>query len=527
MNFRLSLNLKITILVIVILNLVLILVGIMISNQIYELQVNQLERTAMDLAQSIVKIPLIANNIGKEGGIRTIQSFIDKITEDTQADFIVVLGMDGIRYSHPVEARLGKHFVGGDEIKVLKEGKSYISEARGTLGLSKRAFAPIYKNEKQVGAVSVGILIEDIKNRINSILHSIYRILFWGDLLGIAGSIFLGNNVKKSIFGLEPIEIATILEEKNAIIDSLKEGIVAIDKNERITLANKEAKKILNWQGDIIGRDIKEVVSNTRLPFLLRSGESEYNKEQIINNTIILTNRIPIKIRDEVVGIVASFSKKNEVQKLAEELTGVKRFAEALRSQNHEFMNKLHTISGLIQLEEYDKAISLISQFSFQKQKLTSFIIKNIKVNEIAGLLLGKFDRANELKIELIIDEKSSLKNDYSKEFKDSLITIIGNLIDNAIESLDSVNKQVKEVYFGVFEEEENLKIIVRDTGVGIPQSLQNRIFERGFSTKDEKFHGVGLDLVRRNIELFSGNLQLNSNVGEGSEFIIRFLFLD
>jgi len=297
------------------------------------------------------------------------------------------------------------------------------------------------------------MLMKGIEKRINKIVKSIYFALIFGDILGVIGSIFLANNVKKSIFGLEPVEIARLFQEKNAIINSIREGIVAIDKDNKITLINKEAKKILNCEGDPYGKDIREIIPTTRLPILLKTGVPEYNKEQIINGTVILTNRIPIKVGEEVIGAVASFNRKNEVQKLAEELTGVKKFVEALRSQNHEYLNNLHTISGLIQLGEYDKALKLISKVSNQKQELTSFLIKNIKANEIVGLLLGKFDRANELKIRFVIDPKSSLKRIPSLEFKYKLITIIGNLLENAMESFDGNNNvKKKEVYLAIFE---------------------------------------------------------------------------
>ncbi len=521
MKFRLSVNFKIIILVIVIVNSVLILVIVMIVNQIYQLEINRTEESAMDLAQSIARIPTISENIEKEDGINVIQPLVEGIRKNTQADFIVILDMEGIRYSHPVEDRLGQYFVGGDEKRVLVRGESYVSEAVGTLGESKRAFVPIYKENKQVGAVALGILVKGIKERIDSILSSTYIVLLWGNLLGVVGSVLLGNNVKKSIFGLEPREIAMILEEKNAIIDSLKEGVIAIDKDRKITLINREAKKLLNYGEEIMGMDINQIIKNTRLPILLQTGEAEYSREQIINDTVVLVNRIPIKVEDEVVGVVASFNKKNEVQRLAEELTGVKKFVEALRSQNHEFMNRLHTISGLIQLKEYDKAMSLISKVSSEKQEITSFIIDRIKVNEIAGLILGKFDRANELKIDFKIDSNSSLCRSYSLEFKNSLVTIIGNLIDNAIESLNDVDIKEKKIYIGLFEEENDLRIVVKDTGVGIPDSLKTKIFERGFSTKVGNSRGIGLDLIKSNINLFEGNIELKSKVNQGAEFIV------
>ncbi|SJZ36211.1 ATP-binding protein [Selenihalanaerobacter shriftii] len=521
MSTRFSLRFKIMVLVILILNLVLLLVGTIIIDHMRDLEINQLKKNAMDIAQSVARIPSIANSIGLERNISDIQSIAEKIRKNTQADFVVVMGMDGIRYSHPKKDRLGEHFVGGDELRVLNKGESYISQAVGTLGPSIRAFVPIKRGDRQVGAVAVGILLKDIEKRIGAISKSIYIALLFGDILGIIGSILLANNVKKSIFGLEPIEIAKLLQEKNAIIDSIKEGIIAIDKDEQITLANREAKSILNYDAELHGSKITKVITSTKLPRLLVTGEPEFNQEQIINDTIILTNRVPIIIEDEVVGAVASFNKKTEVQRLAKELTGVKKFVDALRSQNHEFMNHLHTISGLIQLGEYDSALSVISKVTHAKQEFTTFVMKRIKLNEIAGLLLGKFDRANELNIDFKIAPNSNLSQASSSNVKERLITIIGNLLENAMDSLDCNNIKNKKVRLGIFEEEESLQVVVRDSGIGIPVELQTKIFNRGFSTKEGDSQGIGLDLVKRNVDILGGDIELNSEQGVGSEFII------
>lgn len=522
MRVQLTLRFKIMLLIILVINLLLSVIGLIIINYIREFETRQLKKNAMDIAQSTARNPTIAENIGLEGGIEIIQSIADGIRKSTSADYIVVIGMDRISYSHPYQERLGEQFKGGDELNVLKEGKSYLAQGEaGNLGPSIRAFAPIFRDDEQVGAVSVGILLEDVKEIISSITRSIIFALIIGDILGIISSIFLANNVKKSIFGLEPIEIAKLLQEKNAIIDSIKEGIIAIDSRRRITLANKEAKKILNFKGELKGQDISKVITNTRLHVLLKTGRPEYNKEQVINGTLVLTNLLPIKVKDKVVGAVVSFKRKDTVQRLAEELTGVKKYADALRSQNHEFMNYLHTISGLIQLGEYENTVKLISRVTHQKQKITSFIIKKIKINEIAGLLLGKIERANELKIKTKIDPNSSLSYVPSRQFKDSLITIIGNLLENAIESLNYAEIKHKKIYLGLFETQDYIKLIVRDTGIGIDPAFRERVFERGFSTKDGEDRGIGLYLVKSNLEIFDGEIKLKSKPGQGSTLTV------
>ncbi len=517
-KFDLKLKTKITLLIILILNIVLILVGVFTVNYFKNIQISRLEKNAKDIAHSVANIPIISKTLHGNGDIEIIQEVAEKIRQKTQASFIVVIDMKGKRYSHPFEDRLGEKIVGGDEKKVLQNSESYLSQAVGTMGLSQRAFVPIFYDNKQVGAVVSGILMDEINQQIANMTNKIIFALLLGDILGIVGSILLAHNIKKSIFGLEPHEIARILEEKNAIIDSIREGIIAINKYKEISLINKQANSILNVTEEVKGENILNVIPNSGLPRILNSKESEYNRDHLINDTIVLTNRVPIIINNKVVGAVASFNKKNEVQELAQRLTGVKKFASALRSQNHEFMNKLHVISGLIQLEEYSNALNLISKFTAYKQQISSLIIEKIKNNEIAGLLLGKIDRSKELGINLTIDPQSYLKKDHNVDLTNSLITIIGNLIENAMESTE--NQEEKEVYFGIFEKENKLLLIVEDTGCGFNNKIKDKIFERDYSTKN-KSSGIGLSLVKENIKSLKGKIKVESKINKGSSFEI------
>jgi len=512
-----TLRTKIILLLILILSILLILIGLLLNNYLTHIETEQLANNVMNVAQVVSKIPEIYLNIGLEGGMQIIQPLVEDIRLNTNTAYIVIIGMDGIRYSYPNTDRLGEPFVGNDQLKVLENGESYISQSSGAMGPSVRAFVPIFRGNNQVGAVAVGMLMEDINRRINETLLAVNIVLILGGILGIIGSIFLANNVKKSIYNLEPEEIAKLIQDRNAILNSVREAIVAIDSENKITFFNKVAKNIIGVEGDLKGKDILEIIPNSKLPRVIETGESEFNKEQLINHTVILTNRVPIKIDEQVVGAVASFNKKNVVQKLAEELTGVKKFYEALRSQNHEFINKLHTILGLIQIEEYEAAERLISRVTCNKQELTSFVIKNIKVDEIAGLLLGKYDRASELKVNFTINRDSHLGKIESPNIKESLITIIGNLLENSMESF-AKKQEEKNIELAVFDKGEEIEIIVEDNGSGISEEIRDKVFERGFSTKEDS-SGIGLDLIKDKIEFLGGDIELESELGAGTKF--------
>lgn len=516
-DFKLKLRTKIILLFVLVILILLIMIGLLLNNYLTKMETEELANNVMNVAQVVAKIPEIYMNIGIVGGMEIIQPLVEDIRLNTNTAYIVIMGMDGIRYSYPNRDSLGEPFVGDDQLKVLEKGESYISHSDGVLGPSVRAFAPIFRGNNQVGAVAVGILKEEINKKISDILWAVNIVLVFGGFLGVIGSILLANNIKKSIYDLEPEEIAKLIQDRNAILNSVKEAIVAIDCENKITFFNKVAKEIIGVEGDLKGKNILDVIPDSKMPRVIETGKSEFNQEQLINKTAIFTNRVPIKIDNQVVGAVASFNKKNVVQKLAEELTGVKRLYEVLRSQNHEFMNKLHTILGLIQIEEYEAAERLISKVACNKQAFTSFIIKNIRVDEIAGLLMGKYDRANELKINFKISRDSHLAKIDSPILKESLITIIGNLVENSMESFVK-NQKEKNIELSIYDKDEEIEIINEDNGSGIPEELQSEIFARGFSTKD-KSSGIGLDLIKNKIEFLGGEIELDSKVGVGSKF--------
>lgn len=507
---------KITLLAVFIVVIILSTVGFIIERNMVNRFEDQLSSYAMGIAHSVAEIPNVKLNVGKPGGELIIQPIVEKIRKNTDAEFIVVIDMQRVRYSHPVPERIGKKFVGGDEGPVL-QGKEYTSRAVGTLGPSLRALVPIFKEGEQVGAVAVGIMLDDVNTLIGNIRSSILVTIFLGLLIGTIGANFLALNIKESMFGLEPQQIASLLKEREALLESVREGIIAVDKYGKITFLNSEARRILRITEDIQGRDVRECVPNTRLPEVIKNGEVEFDMEQNILNTRLLTNRVPIKVNEEIVGAIASFRDMTEIQAMAEELTGVRKYVESLRVQNHEFSNKLHTISGLIQLGENEKAVEYISLVSDFHQYTVSFITERIKDPAVGGLLLGKKGRCAELGIEFQLDKDSylgPLKNiDYNV-----LVVIIGNLIENSMEAV--AQSEVKKISVAIFDESNKIFISVRDTGVGISEEVTEEIFKKDFTTKGDK-RGYGLFLIKSMVESCQGEIYFESKVGQGTEFTV------
>ena len=204
------------------------------------------------------------------------------------------------------------------------------------------------------------------------------------------GSSILADNIKNTMLNLEPYEIATFFQEFEAVLESVREAIIAVDSECKITIVNSEARRMLRIDKTVRGMNIQELIPDSRLPEVIESGEPQFDHEQNIGETRVLGNKLPINFEGKVIGAIASYRDITEILTMAEEFTGVKEYVEALRVQNHEFSNKMHTLSGLIQLGDYHKALEYISTQTDIHKNILSFISKRIQSSAVAGLLIGK-----------------------------------------------------------------------------------------------------------------------------------------
>jgi len=479
---------------------------------------------ALSVAQSIANMPEIEKAFHTENPASIIQPIAESIRKQVGAEFIVIGNRDEIRYSHPNPKRLGQKMVGGDNGRAFN-GESVISESTGTLGPSLRGKAPIFGQGEVIGVVSVGYLQTDIEKEISKIQKKIFAATFLILIGGLLVALLISLNIKKALFGLEPKEIAWMYQEKHAILESIHEGIIAIDTDGRITVVNETAHEILRVPNEILlrGKRIEEVLENTNLLEVVGTGQAEYDKEIMINGEVFLANRIPIfNKKGNVIGAVASLRNKSELAHLLQELSHIKSYAEGLRAQTHEYSNRLYTLLGLIQLGSYKEAIDFISKEVDVAQGFIQFLMKEIPDPIIAGFILGKVSLASELKVEFTIDRESSFKDLPDEINRDALVTIIGNLINNAFEAVRESGNEDKRVLLFLTDLGKELIIEVEDNGQGIDRKSSDHIFKEGFTTKNKSSNaGIGLSLVQKAINQLGGYITYSSNAGEGTVFTV------
>ncbi|MDN4595008.1 ATP-binding protein [Polycladomyces subterraneus] len=509
---QMTLRTKINIFVLLIVGIVLILVVSALSYHIIQSRFQDIGNRALFLSKTIAAMPQIRDAFRTKDPSKYIQPLAEELRKKSGAKFIVVGNMDLIRYSHPNPSLIGKKMVGGDDNLVL-HGKESITQAVGTLGLSIRGKSPIFDEQHhQIGVVSVGFLVQNIWKDIWATLKNLEIVAVIGLVFGFMGAHLLSGHIKKQIFNMEPFEIALLTQKQDAIMESIREGILAVDRQGKITACNQEAKRLIGLAPscEIIGQPIQSVVPNSRLPEVLEEGVSQFDQPMIINNTLIIANIVPVLLNGQVIGAVSTFRDKIELDQINQQLNDIGHYVDALRSQRHEFMNRLHTISGLIQMQEYDLAREFINQVNEEQQQLIEFFMSRVRDPAVVGIIIGKMHRAKELGIQLTVDRASRLLDPCPN--REIVITILGNAIENAMEALTQMNDKNGKAAISVYinDQTDRLEIKVSDTGPGIDSELGPRIFEDGVSTKGEN-RGFGLTIVSRLVKKVGGTIAMVS----------------
>lgn len=476
---------------------------------------------ALSTAVLVAQTPLVVQAFEQDDPSATLQPFAERVRKQTGADFVVIGNSESIRYSHPEERKIGKKMVGGDNDRALVDGESYISKATGSLGPSLRGKSPILDDDGEIiGIVSVGFMIEDIRSLLFKKLGAIGLFALVALALGFVGSIFLAKSIKRDMYDLEPYQIAALYRERMAILQAIREGIVALDKNNRVTMLNDSARQMLGIVGDIEGKPINEVLPDAEMTSVLTSGKTEHNEEFYHNGLVFIVNCQPIVENGSIEGIVASFRDKTEMIQMANTLSDIKRYSDDLRAQNHEFTNKLYVLSGYLQLGHYDKAIDLIQQEAGIHEKGSRMLFTHIHDPTVQAILVGKMAKASEKKIHFTIDENSSLDPLPPHIGQAQLISVLGNVIDNAIDAVIQSAKQ--EVRFFATDIGHDIVFEVIDSGPGVPDNVE-LLFRKGYTNKStgQNERGFGLAIVKQAVEEMGGMIEVVNRSNGGAVFTI------
>lgn len=494
-------------------------------------EVEKRDQNLQNIAEAVASSPLIDDKIANPDDKKTtelLNEYLDslKISLDN-IDVISFVSRENIRLYHSNHELIGTEYDGAipEFEKVSKE--YYTSNETGPSGSQRRAYAAVYdKNGNYTGFVMTILLLENIKAETLQILFIFALITIAAILIELIISAELSSSIKKSLHGYEPNVFSAMFQVRDNILESLNEGVLAVDKNGVVQFANRSAAKMLGKKKakELINTPFTDCCNDGFIKNVISTGEKEFNiREQSIDNSNVLLDCIPIKEKDDIIGAVAILHNREEYTKLMEDLAGTRYLVDSMRANNHDFTNKLHVIMGLIQMEMYDDAVSYIENISIVQRETISKIMSVVDEPSIAALLIGKSARASELNVKFILNDESHYSKTDLLLPSELMVTVIGNLIDNAFEAINikDIQRQ-KELRFGIYSRENALLITVEDTGIGISKDNLEHIYDNGFSTKGEG-RGTGLYQVKEMVEAIGGKITVESQENVGTSFTVIF----
>lgn len=451
-----------------------------------------------------------------------LSEYLDALVENTpDLDVITIARADSVRVYHVVPERIGQLFVGGDQGRALA-GEAYLSEGVGTMGLQRRAFCPVFGGDGEVtGFVMASATMDRIRVMRREIVETYGKLALVLALATLAAAGALTLLLRRLLHGFSPEGLVRTYLTQNEVLGDLDEGLVATDGQGVIELVNRAAEAMLGQRA--------ERLEGERLDSLIRDeeGGSLLDKRRENARTSrpnILCTAIPQEKDGRRTGATLILKDRSEAMRRAEQLNGTRHVVSALRANTHEFMNKLQVISGLLQMNRTEEAKDYIGAISAVQSKLVAPVLQHIQNANTAALLLGKIDHMRELDIQPTLLANSSLPEHSAYLSTSELVTVVGNLLENAIEAVDAQNgDRPRSVVAQITEDETGLLIIVSDTGTGIPPEDLERIYAPGFSTKAPEGRGVGMSLVREIVTRRGGSIEVDSEAGAGTTFTLIF----
>lgn len=412
----------------------------------------------------------------------------------------------------------------------VMDGRAWTGVVDGTGSTVLSAHVPVLNDAgDMIGIASISRNYPTTLERLGDAVPNLLTYVGVASVLGVAGSLLLSRRVKRQTLGMEPSEITGLVENREAMLHGLKEGVVALDPNERVTVANDSARELLGLPADCVGKRVASLPVDPAVKVVLTRDQPDPDQLVLVGDRLVVANRVPIRSHGREIGSVTTLRDRTELSSLERELGATRTATDTLRAQAHEFANQLHVISGLIQIGDYDSVVQFVNGATVDRTRLNDEVTGRIHDPALAALLIAKSSLAAERNVTLQLDPRSALRP-VSDDLSRDLATVAGNLVDNAFDALSGLGQATGHaggqpmVQVLVQDSRDDVVLTVRDNGPGVPSEAMEEIFRQGFTTKDsprEGGRGFGLALSRVVCRRSGGDLTVDND--NGAVFTARF----
>jgi two-component system CitB family sensor kinase len=473
------------------------------------------------VSRTIADTPTVLSALSTPDPSAQLQPYAERVLADTGVDFVTIMNPDGIRFTHPNPALIGKPFLGNTE--QARRGGIITETYTGTLGASMRAVVPVFDaGHRVVALVAVGIEVEAISAELAQRLLPLVVVAAAVLVVGVTGSVLVSARLRRQTRGLAPAELSSVFAYYEATLRAVREGLVLLDAGHRVVLCNDGARDLLGLDADPVGKQVAELGLPPALAATFEAGEPRTDEIHVTEAGVLVVSTAPVRSGQRERGAVVTLRDHTDLQMLTGELNTTRGLAESLRSQAHEAANRLHTVVSLVEMGRAAEAVEFATAELEIAQRLTDRVVGAVAEPVLAALLLGKAAEANERGVELVLTDDTAL-DELDLEPRD-LVTVLGNLIDNAIDAaIENAAAARPRVTVTVRWDGDDLLLRVADSGQGVADAAKSAVFHRGWSTKPQDGpvgHGLGLALVGQAVRRYDGEVTL-ANDG-GAVFTVR-----
>ena len=467
-------------------------------------------RRMLGIAEDVAANPSMRDLLADPAFHTALAPFAESARSLSGASFVIIARTDLVVLTSPDPRQVGHPVPIGPS--PVRSGRSWTGEVDRAVV----AHVPVIgRDGSMIGIVAAGQVLPSAWTMLADSPEHLLALLGLATALGTAGSLWLSWWVKRQTHGLEPREIAVLVEHRGAMLHGIKEGVLGMDRQHRVTLVNDHARELLSLPDDAVGRAVDDLGLNDRLVDVLTGRAAGSDQIGLRRGKVLNLNRMPVSARGRLIGAVVTLRDRTELVALQRELDTTRNATDTLRAQAHEFTNRLHTIGGLIELGEYDEARRYVEGVSQARYQWHAEVTSRITDPAVAALLIAKASLAAEQNAGFRLSPNSRLGT-LEDQLSADLVTVLGNLVDNALEALRGSDRPGR-IEVDLVQDDEEIRVVVKDSGPGVAPALAQEVFRNGFTTKAAEQggqRGLGLALTRQTCVRRGGTVGVHNAQG-------------